>query len=231
AGDQVRRQQQRVGTRLGRLAVDLDREVAGRATVLQRRRLHRLRGARRGRLDVLRAGFDLHRGEVACLAEGGVADRAVTLADRGDHAGGAVGGLTALDRPDLVSRVAPGALAGLLEVVGEVIRGAGLVGAVNRRDRGRGQLGALVLGGDRRVVPLGDLAVEDLGDRLRGELQVLDPLHVVEDRDRAHVVGDLDGVGTAALLGRVDLALVGVQRRVAGGEVDAARVELLDAGT
>src|SRR4029077_16229214 len=91
AGDQVRRQQQRVGTRLGRLAVDLDREVAGRATVLQRRRLHRLRGARRGRLDVLRAGLDLHRGEVAGRAEVGVADRAVTLADRGDHAGGAVG--------------------------------------------------------------------------------------------------------------------------------------------
>ena len=136
-----------------------------------------------------------------------------------------------LDRPDLVGRVAPGALAGLLEVVGEVLRGAGLVGAVNRRDRGRGQLGAGFSAAIAASFHLVILPSKIWAIVFAESCRSCDALHVVEDRDRAHVVRDLDGVGAAALLGRVDLALVGVERGVGAGEVDAARVELLDAGT
>lgn len=69
----------------------------------------------------------------------------------------------------------------LLEVVG----GAGLVGAVDDLDVGVRKLDALVLGGDGLVVPLGDLALEDLGDVLDGQVQLVDALEVVGDGDRA----------------------------------------------
>src|SRR3546814_17775575 len=58
------------------------------------------------------------------------------------------------------------------------------------------------------LVPLGDLAVEDLCDGVTGELEALD-VDVVDHCDRGDVGRDLDRVGaTAPLLGGAELALV-----------------------
>ena len=80
--------------------------------------------------------------------------------------------------------------------------------------------------GDRGVVPLLDLAEEDVGDRRAVELEALvDPVDVVGDGHRAEHGRDVDGV--ALLLGGV--LLLGLHRRVGGAEVDGARRELGDA--
>src|SRR5204863_3347785 len=110
--------------------------------------------------------------EVADLAVVGVPDRAFTGLDGRDDTGGALGGLATLDRPGLRRRVGPRARRCLAQVVGEVLGGARVVRAVHRGDVGAGQLGIRVVGLDRGVVPLGDLAGEDLGSGVRGELEV-----------------------------------------------------------
>src|SRR5699024_1616210 len=63
--------------------------------------------------------------------------------------------------------------------------------------------GVRVVLGDGLGIPRGDLLVEDLGQGLRGEPQVLDALDVVGDGDRGDVGGDLDELvrAAAALLG------------------------------
>ncbi len=58
----------------------------------------------------------------------------------------------------------------------ELGRGARAVGADDRGDRQRREGAAVVVLGDRRVVPVGDLVGEDLGERLAGEAQVADQL-------------------------------------------------------
>src|SRR4051812_40201171 len=231
AGDQVRRQHQRVGPGRGGGAVDLDGHVALGAAVVERGGFDGLGSTLGGGRGPGVADLDRGRLQVAHLAEVGVPDGALAATDRGDHAGGLVGALAGLDRPHLVGRVGPGAVAGLLEVVGEVLGGARLVGAVDRVDLGRRELGVGVVGLDGRVVPRLDLAGEDPGDGLGGEVELVDAFEVEDDGDRAHVVGDLDGVGAAALLRGVDLTLLGVERGVGPGEVDATGVELLDTGT
>ena len=89
------------------------------------------------------------------------------------------------------------------------------------------QLRARVLARDLRVVPLLDLAEEDVGDGLAVELEALvDAVDVVGDRDRAEDRRDVDGVAALLLGGR---ELVVLHRRVGGAEVDGARAELRDA--
>src|SRR5262249_9028380 len=92
---------------------------------------------------------------------------------------------------------------------GEVLRRAGAVGPVHDRDRRRRQLHALVVGSDRRVVPGLDVALEDLRQRLRRELELLHAAEVVRHRDGA---GDrreveerpaLDVGGVRGAVGRV----------------------------
>ena len=107
--------------------------------------------------------------------------------------------------------------------------GAGLVGAVHRGDRQVGQGGAGVVGGDRRVVPLGDLPVEDLRDGGRSQLEVGHALHVVDHRDRRDVGRHLDHVAVAAGLGLGQLLVL--ERGVAAGEGHPAAEELVAAGT
>ena len=98
------------------------------------------------------------------------------------------------------------------------------VGAVGDDDVGVGQLRARVVGGDRRVVPLLDVALEDLRDRVGRELQLVDAVDVVADRDRAEQDREVEEV--AAL----DLRLVGVLvRRVGAAEVDRPVGEVLAA--
>ena len=71
---------------------------------------------------------------------------------------------------------------------------------------------------DRGVVPGLDLAEEDVGDRLAVELQAgLHAGQVVGDGDRAEEHRDLHG-GAAVLGDRFFIG--GLQRRVAGAEVD-----------
>ena len=90
-----------------------------------------------------------------------------------------------------------------------------------------GQLGVGVVGLDRRVVPLGDLALEDAADGLGREVQLVDAVEVVDDGDGADVDRDLDDVALAALLGLGELLVVQVGVRT--GDREAAGDELLAA--
>ena len=145
-----------------------------------------------GRRDELLADGDVGDAEVAGPAGVGVADRAGRARRPPDDTGGAVGGLAALERPHAVGLGGPHVTGGLEQVVGEVVRGARVVGAVHRGDRGVGQRGVRVVRGDGRVVPGGDRAGEDARDGRRGQVQLVDALEVEDDRDRRDVVGQLE---------------------------------------
>jgi hypothetical protein len=102
---------------------------------------------------------------------------------------------------------------------------------VDRGDAGVGEIGVGVVSGDLRVIPGRDLAVEDLGDHVGAEVEVVDALEVEDDRDRADVRRDLDRVLTAAtLLRAVELALLGAERRVGAGEHVGTGDEVLPTG-
>src|SRR5690606_27901479 len=125
-----------------------------------------------------------------------------------------------------------GVPAGLGEVLGEVLRGAGVVGAVDRDDGQVRQVDTGVRLGDRGVVPAFDPAVEHRRDGVRGELEVVDLQagQVVGDRDGRDVQRQLEDVpALAALDGRGVLLVVEVG--VGAGEVDGAGDEHLPAGT
>src|SRR5690606_29139048 len=110
----------------------------------------------------------------------------------GDDAGGLVGSLAAVVGPVTRHLGVPHLGRVGLEVVDEVLGGARLVGAVHGGDGELGQFDALVLLGDGRVGPLGDLALEDLRDRGGVEVEAVDPLDVEDDGDGGDVGGDLD---------------------------------------
>src|SRR5690242_15441810 len=76
AGDEVRRQHERVGAGLGRGPVDLDRQVARRAGAVERRDLERLGGAVGRRCHVGAADLDRGGRQAADLALVGVPDAA-----------------------------------------------------------------------------------------------------------------------------------------------------------
>src|SRR4029079_17924766 len=188
------------------------------------------RGLQR-RLDVL-AGLVLDRGGrelvLQCVRLLDVADRALRLLHAAGDAVVALGAGAGrpLDRLVRAGAALPGR--GVVgEEGGEVRRRAGLVGAVADRDaRGR-QLRARVLARDLRVVPLLDLAEEDVGDRLAVELEALvDAVDVVGDGYGTEHRRDVDRVA-ALLLGGRDLVVL--HRGVGGAEVDSARAELRDA--
>src|SRR6476661_10172170 len=226
AGDEVAQQDDGVGAGLGAGAVDVDGHVDVGATLGGRGRLDDDGSALGGRGDVLLADLDRDDGEVTDLALVGVADRAVATRHCGDDARGALSGLATLDREGVLGLVGPRA-AGLAEVVGEVLGRARVVGAVDRRDGRVGEVRVGVHLGDGRVVPRGDLAVEDLGDRVGVHVERVDALEVERDRDGRDVGRDLDRVlAVAALLGGGELALVVVEVGVGAGEADAALDEV-----
>src|SRR3954447_25368959 len=202
---QVLRHRQAVAGRRGRLQRRRD-EVAG--LVLQVREREAVR-ERVGLLDVAdRAVVLLHAGRDAVVALGAGARRPL---DRLVHARAALP----------LGRVVG-------EEAREQLRRAGLVGAVAHLDRLVGQLHARVRGCDGRVVPLRDLAEEDVRDGLAVELQALvDALDVVGDRHRAEDARDVHGL--ALLLRSLDLGVL--HGGVRGAEVDRAGRELRDATT
>src|SRR5699024_886427 len=87
----------------------------------------------------------------------------------------------------------------------------------------------LVLGGDLSVVPLGDLALEDLGDGVDVQVQVVDALEVVGDGDRADDERQVPCLVAAATLGSA-LDLVLLERGVGAREGDLATDEVGAAG-
>jgi hypothetical protein len=227
AGHEVGRQHDRVGAGLLGLVVELESHRGLGTSLHPRRHVEDLRGRLGRGADELVTDPDVRDTEVAGLAGVGVPDRVRAVLDRGHHARGLVGGLAGLDRPLADLAVGPHVLGDGAEVVGEVLRGAGLVVAVHRGDRRGRQVCVRVVLGDRRVVPRGDLVGEDPGERLGREVELVDALEVVDDRDRADVVGDLDEVAGAALGRRLDLAVLLGQRGVGAGERVAAGDELL----
>ena len=140
------------------------------------------------------------------------------------HAGVAVAGL-GVGRPlDGGARLqGPGVGGGRHQVLGEVLGGAGAVGAVGHHDVGGREVGAGVEGLDGGVVPLGDLALEDLGDGVGVEDEVVD----------VEVVGDGDGRGHGREVEELALVLglvLVLHQAVAAGEVDHAVLQVLAAG-
>src|SRR6478609_2805183 len=183
ADDQVRGEDQRVGAGLGRGAVDVDHDVTLLARVVARGDVEGGRGGLLRRGDELVADLDGDLAERAGLRGVRVADGALAALDGLDQAGGALAGLAALDRPVAGGLGRPGAVAGLRQVVGEVLRGARLV----------------------RAVQLGDaLEVEDDGDRGDVDRQV----HRVGAEAALLRLGQLvlveRGVGTRELHGAVE---------------------------
>src|SRR5690606_8604072 len=165
-----------------------------------------------------------HRAQVTGLARVRVTDGAVAVAHRLDHARGALSRLATVHRPAVAGLVRPFLRRGGLEVLGELLGGAGLVRAVDRGDPQVGQIDVRVVGGDLRVVPLGDLLVEDLRDGAGLEVQLVDALQVEDHRDRGHVRRDLHDLA-ATLLSRRQF-VVG-QEGVGTAEVGPAVDELL----
>src|SRR3954453_13396763 len=226
----VDEQERARGDRVGLVAGRVDRaeaQVTGDADAIAggRGRLERRGDVVAGLvLDV--GGREVVRERVRLLD---VAHAAVVLL----HAGrDAVVALGARARRPLDRLVDAGAVLPLGRVVGEEgreeLRRARLVGAVADRDRLVGQLHAGVRRGDGRVVPLLDLAEEDVRDGLAVELEALvDALDVVGDRDGPEHARDVDGL--ALLLRGLDLGVL--HGGVRGAEVDRAGRELRDAAT
>ena len=111
-----------------------------------------------------------------------------------------------------------------LQVGLEVGRAAGVVAAVDDVDV-LGRHGR-VERGDRRVVPAGDAAVEDPGNRLRVEHQEVDG-QVVGDGQRAEYHRQIPGRRAPASL-RGFIGLVVTERRVRSGEITLTRKEITD---
>src|SRR4029453_11237124 len=141
---------------------------------------------------------------------------------------GTLGARAARGLPRLGVAERPLGLGGLAQVLGEVVRGTGLIRAVHRGDRGRRQFGTAVLRGDRRVVPLGDLAGEDSGKGRGVQLQTVDTLQVVHDGDRPDHHRQVERL-TAGALGVGFRLLFGLERRVGAGEVGGPGDEGLNA--
>src|SRR5438067_1419390 len=165
ADDLVGDQHDRVRPRGRGVVVDRERHVVAGAGRLGAG--HGLAGRLTGEFGVLPGPVaDLGHLQVAGLGEGplDVPDGAVGLPDRRRNTVGALLGVAAGRLPGLVVAVGPVRAGGLGQELGEVVGGTRAVRPVYRQDlRGR-QRGALVVRGDRRVVPGGPLAREDLDD-------------------------------------------------------------------
>src|SRR5262249_29461899 len=219
AAHQVADQEHWVAARVGRGPFDRvgEHELALAELRVLLRLIEVVRRTLGARGHVRVANLDLGDAQALGLARVGVADGAVAGLDRLDHAGRLRCRLAAVQRPGAVGVERPDARGGHMEVVGEVGRGPRLVRAMDRRDLRAWQAHTRIVRLDGRVVPGCDLALEDLRGRVRAELQVVDALEVVDDRDRRDVVRDLNQLAGRAALRRLR-HLIRVERRVAAGE-------------
>ena len=114
--------------------------------------------------------------------------------------------------------------ADLREIVGEVEGGARTVGAANDGDGVGRQLQLRIELGDRRIIPFGDLAEIDVGQRFAVEHQFagLDAFEIHHRNDRAH---DHRPLHQAVLL-----ELLNLQRHIGSAERHGLGLDLLDAG-
>src|SRR3954453_10140066 len=227
AGHGVGHQHDRVRAGLGRRAVEVVREDVLARIVGLLGELDDLCGRLGRRADPFLAHLDLRLAERTRLGFVGVADRALAGLHGIHHAGRALRGLAALDRPVLGRLVRPHLRCYGGQVLREILRRARLIGAVDDRDPRVREVGVRVVGLDRRVVPVLDLLLEDLRQRLGRELQVLDAVEVVDHRDRRGVNRDLNEVVHAATALLCGGQLVVLEARVGSAVLRAAGVELL----
>ena len=230
ADDRVAHEHQRVVRRVGRGALELDGEVVGLAALDGGRVVDDGCCALGARCDELVADLDLHDTEVTGARGVGVADGVGAVGDGVDDTRGALGALTGLVRERVGRLLVPHVGGDLVEVVREVLRGARVVRAVHGGDVGVGQGHAVVEGGDGRVVPLRDVALEDVGDGRGVERELVDTLDVEDDGDRGDVDREVDGLGVGSAGGEGAGDLLVVQGGVGAGEVDATGDEGLTTG-
>ena len=220
----------RVGAGLGGVAGQVEGEVAFAAAFDPLGGVDDLGRGFRGELDEFVADLDLGGGELADGRGIRVADGSVGVGDGLDDTVGALRSLAAvLLREVAVDLGVPVLLGGGLEVLGEVLRGARIIGTVNGGDLEIRQVGIRVVGLDGLVVPVGDVALEDLRHRLGREVELVDALDVEGHGDGGDVDGELVGsLGAAGFLSGLDLVIVEVG--IGAGELCVAGEELLTAG-
>ena len=153
-----------------------------------------------------------------------IADRALGLDHVVGHAFVALGADAdrPLDRGVGTDLILPSG-AHLVQVVGEVEGGARSVGAVHDGDRLGRKLRLRIELLDRLIIPFGDLAEEDLGERrpVEHDLAGLDAFDIDDGNDAAHDHRELDQAVVSQLL----LA----ERLVGGAERHRLGFDLLDA--
>src|SRR5699024_5743488 len=178
----------RVGTGFGGVAGQVEGQISFAAPFDLLRGVDDLGRRLGGELDELVADLDLGGRELADGRSVRIADGPVGVRDGLDHAVGALGGVTAVvGREVAVDLGVPGLLCRGPEVLGEVLGGARIIGAVDGGDVEIGQIGIRIVGLDRLVVPVRDLALEDLRDRVGGEVELVDSLDVEGHGDRGDV--------------------------------------------
>ena len=152
-----------------------------------------------------------------------VADAASLAQQRLGHAVGAFGGRHRAVPTHLFAGFALPRWRGGGQVAGEGLGGAGFVGAHQPRDGQRRQTQRRVERGDARIVPLLDLAAEDVGQR--GPVKPQGAAGHARQVDHRH-----DGADHGRNLDQLRFGQrVGVQRRVGAAEIHAAGPRLLDA--
>lgn len=124
----------------------------------------------------------------------------------------------------------PGIACGSVQVFGEVFCGSRLIGPVHGNDVKVRKVDTVVFGGDRVIVPLGDVTVEDLRDCFSRHVEVV-CVHggkVVGHRDGADVEGKLDSFSAVAALD-CGFFFFGLECCVSTCELDTAAKELFPA--
>ena len=180
---------------------------------------------------------EVHLGDaqVLVLSEASldVGDSTVDVGDLVDNTSRAVSTLASSSREGLGSLVLPLLRSSCAQELHEVISSTGLLRAVDNLDVLLRKIDTLVDLSDLRVVPLGDLAVEDFSNQSRGQSDV-NTLEVVGNGNRTDNHRQVPCfIAVAALLSLCDLvlAVLLLQRGVRASESNGAGNELSLTGT
>ena len=162
-----------------------------------------------------------------------VGDSTVDVGNLVDNTSRAVSALSSSSREGLGSLVLPLLRSSCAQELHEVISSTGLLRAVDNLDVLLRQLRVLVDLSNLRVVPLGDLAVEDFSNQSRSQSDI-NALEVVGNGNRTDNHRQVPCIVTiAALLSLCNLvlAVLLLQRRVGASESNGAGNELSLTGT